>query len=226
MDYGKQLKKLQNKKGMFMYELLEGHGVVPVIKFSDKKEVLPLADALAAGGIKIMEITFRSDVAAEAIRMVAEERPDIVVGAGTVTTMEQLEQAHTAGAKFIVSPGLNPEIVQAGLDKGLIMLPGVITPSEVMQGISLGLNVLKYFPASDFNALKVLKSYSAVFADIKFMPTGGVNAENMSEFLALPNIFAIGGSWMVNAKMIQGEMWDEISKLSKEATEIYQQMKK
>lgn len=208
-----------------MYEILEGHGVVPVIKFSDVSEALPLADALAAGGIKIMEITFRSDAAEEAIRLVAKERPDVLVGAGTVTTMDQLERAVAAGAKFVVSPGLNPEIVKAGLEKGVVMLPGVITPSEVMQGIDLGLKVLKYFPASDFNALKVLKSYSGVFADIKFMPTGGVSLDNMGDFLALPNIFAVGGTWMVKADQIKEGRWEEITKLSQEATDKYKSLR-
>lgn len=208
-----------------MYEILEGHGVVPVIKFNDPSEALPLADALAKGGIRIMEITFRSDAAEEAIRLVSEERPDILVGAGTVTNVDELRRAAKAGAKFIVSPGFSEEVVREGLDLDLIMLPGVITPSEVMAAKNLGLKVLKYFPASAFNAMATIKSYASVFADIKFMPTGGVNQDNMKDFLAMKNIFAIGGSWMVSGNLIKEQNWDEITRLSQEATDAYHEVR-
>ncbi|MGB4610809.1 MAG: bifunctional 4-hydroxy-2-oxoglutarate aldolase/2-dehydro-3-deoxy-phosphogluconate aldolase [Saccharofermentanales bacterium] len=203
-----------------MYQLLEGHGVIPVIKFNDVNEALPLADALSAGGINVMEITFRSSAASEAIRKVVEERPQILAGAGTVVNMTQLGQAIDAGAKFIVSPGFDPEIVTAGLKAGMIMLPGVVTPSEIMAAMKLGLTVLKYFPASVFGGLKAIKTYASVFGDVKFMPTGGISAANLAEFLAEPNIQACGGSWMRPAKMIKEQKWDEITKLSAEATAI------
>lgn len=205
-----------------MYQLLEGHGVIPVIKFNDVNEALPLADALSAGGINVMEITFRSSAASEAIRKVVAERPQILAGAGTVVNMTQLGQAIDAGAKFIVSPGFDPEIVAAGLKAGMIMLPGVVTPSEIMAAMNLGLTVLKYFPASVFGGLKAIKTYASVFGDVKFMPTGGISATNLAEFLAEPNIQACGGSWMCPAKMIKEQKWDEITKLSAEATAICQ----
>lgn len=208
-----------------MYEILEGHGVVPVIKFNDPSEALPLADALAKGGIRIMEITFRSDAAEEAIRLVSEERPDILVGAGTVTNVDELRRAAKAGAEFIVSPGFSEEVVREGLDLGLIMLPGVITPSEVIAAKNMGLTVLKFFPASAFNAMATIKSYASVFADIKFMPTGGVNQDNMKDFLAMKNIFAIGGSWMVSGNLIKEQNWDEITRLSQEATDAYHEVR-
>ncbi len=208
-----------------MYEILEGHGVVPVIKFNDPSEALPLADALAKGGIRIMEITFRSDAAEEAIRLVSEERPDILVGAGTVTNVDELRRAAKAGAKFIVSPGFSAEVVREGLDLGLIMLPGVITPSEVIAAKNMGLTVLKFFPASAFNAMATIKSYASVFADIKFMPTGGVSQDNMKDFLAMKNIFAIGGSWMVSGNLIKEQNWDEITRLSQEATDAYHEVR-
>jgi 2-dehydro-3-deoxyphosphogluconate aldolase/(4S)-4-hydroxy-2-oxoglutarate aldolase len=208
-----------------MYQLLEGHGVVPVIKFNDPSEALPLADALAAGGIKIMEITFRSAAAAEAIRRVATERPDILVGAGTVVNMEQLEQAIQAGSKFVVSPGFDEEIVKAGLQQGIIMLPGVITPTEIMAALKAGLSILKFFPASVFGGLQAIKAYAGVFPQAKFMPTGGVSAKNLADFLALPNIQACGGSWMVSGDLISGQKWDEVTALSAEATAIYQKVR-
>ncbi|NLJ71069.1 MAG: bifunctional 4-hydroxy-2-oxoglutarate aldolase/2-dehydro-3-deoxy-phosphogluconate aldolase [Clostridiaceae bacterium] len=208
-----------------MYQLLEGHGVIPVIKFSDVSEALPLADALSAGGINVMEITFRSDAAYGAIKKVAAEKPDILVGAGTVVNVAQLEQAIDAGAKFVVSPGFDPEIVETGLKAGLIMLPGVITPSEIMAAMKLGLTILKYFPASVFGGLKAIKTYASVFGNVKFMPTGGVSAANLAEFLAVPNIQACGGSWMCSGEMIKEQKWDEITKLSAEATAIYQSVR-
>ena len=208
-----------------MYQILEGHGVVPVIKFNDSSEALPLADALSAGGIKIMEITFRSAAAAEAIGLVAKERPDILVGAGTVVNLEQLEKAVKAGSKFVVSPGFDEEIVIEGLRQGVIMLPGVITPSEIMAAMKIGLTVLKYFPASVFGGLQAIKSYASVFPQVKFMPTGGVSAKNLADYLALPNIQACGGSWMVSGDLIRGRKWDEITALSAEAMDIYRKVR-
>ncbi len=208
-----------------MYQLLDGHGVVPVIKFNDPSEALPLADALSAGGIKIMEITFRSAAAAKAIELVAKERPDILVGAGTVVNLEQLKQAIKAGSKFVVSPGFDEEIVTEGLRQGIIMLPGVVTPSEIMAAMKTELTVLKYFPASVFGGLQAIKSYAGVFPQIKFMPTGGVSAKNLADYLALPNIQACGGSWMVSGDLIGGRKWDKITALSAEAMSIYREVR-
>lgn len=208
-----------------MYKLLDGHGVIPVIKLSEASEALPLADALAAGGINIMEITFRSEAAYDSIKKVVAERADILVGAGTVVNMEQLEQAIDAGSKFVVSPGFDPEIVKVGLAKDIIMLPGVVTPSEIMAALNLGLKVLKFFPTNVFGGLKAIKTYSAVFGQVKFMPTGGVSANNLSEFLEVPSVKACGGSWMCSGDMIKNQEWDKITELSAEATSIYNKIR-
>lgn len=208
-----------------MYELLEGHGIVPVIKFSDSKQALPLADALSAGGINIMEITFRSDAAIDSIKAVAKERPDVLVGAGTVLKKEQLLLAKEAGAKFIVSPGFDPELVELALKENLLVLPGVVTPTEITAAINMGLSILKFFPAGNYGGISTIKSLGAPFSEVKFMPTGGVGPNNLREYLSLPNIQACGGSWMVKDNLINAENWDEITRLSKEATDIYKEMR-
>ncbi|MGI6077356.1 MAG: bifunctional 4-hydroxy-2-oxoglutarate aldolase/2-dehydro-3-deoxy-phosphogluconate aldolase [Fastidiosipilaceae bacterium] len=208
-----------------MYEMLKGHGIVPVIKFDSADDALPLADALAAGGIKIMEITYRSEAASSAIEQVAKERPDILVGAGTVLNLEQLKAAEAAGAKFIVSPGFDETIVVEGLKRNLVMLPGCVTPSEIMAAMSLGLKVLKFFPASVYGGIKAIKSLASVFGGIKFMPTGGVTADNLAEYLSIPQIQACGGTWMVKANLINGAEFETITKLSQEATDIYRKIR-
>lgn len=208
-----------------MYELLEGHGIVPVIKFSDSKQALPLADALSAGGINIMEITFRSNAAVDSIKAVAKERPDVLVGAGTVLKKEQLLLAKEAGAKFIVSPGFDPELVELALKENLLVFPGVVTPTEITAAIKMGLSILKFFPAGNYGGISTLKSLGAPFSEVKFMPTGGVGPNNLREYLSLPNIQACGGSWMVKDNLINAENWDEITRLSKEATDIYNEMR-
>lgn len=205
-----------------MYEILDGHGVVPVVELDRVEDALPLADALSKGGINIMEITFRTEAAADSIYEISQNRPDILVGAGTVVNLEQLDQAINAGAKFIVSPGLSKDIVEESLKRGVLPLPGVITPTEVIQAMDLGLRVLKYFPASVFGGLKALGAYSGVFKDVKFMPTGGVNAENLEEYLKTPNIIACGGSWMVKPDMVRAGDWEQITKLSRQARDIYE----
>lgn len=208
-----------------MYEILQGHGVVPVIKFNAEKEILPLADALAAGDIKIMEITYRSDLATRAIETVVKERPDILVGAGTVLDLEQLKAAAAAGAKFIVSPGFDSKLVEAGLKLGLIMLPGCVTPSEIMAARQLGLRVLKFFPASNYGGLATIKALASVFGDVSYMPTGGVTAENLADYLAVPEIFACGGTWMVKNQLLAEGAFDKVTRLSREAMEIYHRIR-
>ena len=209
-----------------MYELLEGHGIVPVIKLSNSKEALPLADALSAGGINIMEITFRSDAAIESIKTVGEAYPDILVGAGTVISEDQLLAAKNAGAKFIVSPGFDPELVELALKENLIILPGVVTPTEVTAAMKMGLSILKFFPACNYGGIAALKSLGAPFTKVKFMPTGGVGPNNLRDYLILPNVQACGGSWMVKDELISGNKWEEITRLSQEATDIYNEIKK
>ncbi len=190
-------------------------GLVPVVKIDNAADALPLADALIAGGLPCAEITFRTDAAAEAIRTIRENRPDMLVGAGTVLTLTQLENAVAAGAQFIVSPGLNPEIVKAALAKDLPVYPGCATPSEVEAAMGLGLDTVKFFPAEAAGGIPMLSSLAAPYGKIKFMPTGGIDASNLNKYLALPNVIACGGSFMVKGDWLKSGNWTAV----KEATE-------
>ena len=203
-----------------MYKVLEGHKIVPVIQINHIEDTLPLADALYEGGINIMEITFRTKEGQKAIEIVAKERPHILVGAGTVTTVEQVEAAVAAGAKFVVSPGFDADVVKSCLDHNVIPLPGCVTPSEIMQGLKFNLEVFKFFPASVYGGINAIKNLSGPFGKIKFLPTGGVSADNLKDYLSLPQVFACGGSWMVKSNLIEEKRFDEITKLAKEAVEI------
>ena len=168
--------------------------VVTIQKIEDAEEML---GALVAGGLPVAEICFRTDCAEEAIRLAVKEYPDMLVGAGTVINKEQCERAIGAGAKFIVSPGLSEEVAKACREKDVPYLPGVVTPTEIMKALSLNLTYLKFFPAGSFGGLNTIKALSAAFPQVRFMPTGGVNLANMNEYLSFPNIFACGGSWMM-----------------------------
>lgn len=192
-------------------------GIVPVIAISDVEKAVPLAKALIAGGIPCAEVTFRTAEGEESIRRMAKEVPEILVGAGTVLTTEQVDRAIAAGAKFIVSPGFNPEVVSYCIEKGIPITPGTSCPSDVEQAIKHGLEVVKFFPAEQAGGLPYIKSMAAPYTSMKFMPTGGVNAGNMGEYLAFGKIFAIGGSWMVKSDLINDGKFDEITQLCKEA---------
>lgn len=192
-------------------------GIVPVIAIDDVEKAVPLAKALVAGGIPCAEVTFRTAEGEEAIRRMAKEVPEILVGAGTVLTTEQVDRAVDAGAKFIVSPGLNPKVVSYCVEKNIPITPGCANPSDVEQAIELGLNVVKFFPAEQAGGLPYIKSMSAPYGNMRFMPTGGVNAANLSEYLAFDKILACGGSWMVNKALISAGKFDEITELCKEA---------
>lgn len=191
--------------------------VIPVIKLNKAADAVPLARALRRGGMNSAEITFRTAAAAESIRLIAEEFPDMLVAAGTVLTPEQADVAMAAGAKFIVSPGLNPVVVKHCLDKGYPILPGVCTPSEVEQGLSFGLTHLKFFPAEAAGGVKMIKALAAPYTNVRFMPTGGVNANNLKDYLGCKAVFACGGSWMVPADKIDEGRFDEIEALTAEA---------
>lgn len=208
-----------------MSNIMQGHGVVPVIKLKRVEDALPLADALAAGGIRVMEITLRTDAGLPAIEKVSKERPDILVGAGTVLNVEQMQKAAAAGAKFIVSPGFNPDVVAGAQKLGLVVLPGCVTPTEITAAINAGLDTIKFFPASIYGGIKAIKSLASVFGGLKFMPTGGVSAANAAEFLEVPQISAIGGSWMVTDKLLDEGNFEEITRLSKEAMDIYHKVR-
>ena len=196
---------------------IEETRIIPVVVIEDKKDAAALADALCGGGIKCAEVTFRTAAARDAIRIMSETHPDMFVGAGTVLTTEQVDEALVAGAKFIVSPGLNPEVVRYCRDKDVTVIPGIMTPTEIEQALSLGLEVVKFFPAEAAGGLKMIKAMSVPYGNVRFMPTGGINASNIAEYLAFPKIIACGGSWMVSKDLIRDGKFDEIKRLTQEA---------
>lgn len=195
-------------------------GIVPVIALDDPAKAVPLAKALVAGGLNAAEVTFRTAAAEEAIRAIAAEVPDMVVGAGTVTSRERLDRALAAGSQFIVTPGFNPDTVKYGLSKGALMLPGTATGGEMEQAMTLGLDVVKFFPAEDNGGIKKLKALAGPYRELKWMPTGGVNTKNMMDYLSFDQIVACGGTWMVKKDLIEGECWDEITAICKEAVKV------
>ena len=195
-------------------------GVIPVVVLNDTKDALPLAKALVEGGLPCAEVTFRTEAAEESIRLMHEAYPDMVLAAGTVLTTEQVDRAVNAGAKFIVSPGLNPKVVKYCLEKGIPVTPGVITPSEMEQAIELGLEAVKFFPAEPSGGLNMIKAIAAPYTMLKFMPTGGLNPQNVTSYLQYDKIFACGGSWMVKGNLVKEGAFDEITRLTKEAVEL------
>ena len=191
--------------------------VVPVVVLDDAKDAVPTANAMIAGGIDVMEITFRTAAAPDAIKAVSENCPDMLVGAGTVLSLEQCKLAVQMGAKFIVSPGFDPEVVDWCIANGIAVTPGCVTPTEITMGIKRGLKVLKFFPANVYGGLNAMKNLSAPFVGIKFMPTGGVNAANIKEYVDAPFIHAVGGSWVCPKADIVAGNWDKITALCAEA---------
>ena len=177
-------------------ERLRNAGVVPVVVLERAEDAVPAARAMLAGGVDVMEITFRTAAAAEAIRNVAAECPEMLVGAGTVLTVEQCEKAVALGAKFIVSPGFDAEIVDWCVERGVAVAPGCVTPTEIMAALKRGLGVVKFFPAGIYGGLKAMKALAAPFGQVKFIPTGGVSADNLAEYAAAPFVHAVGGSWL------------------------------
>ena len=202
-----------------VFETMAKVKVVPVIKIDDLKNTLPLIDALVAGGLPIAEITFRSPVAAEAIKIVAKERPDVLTLAGTVLTLEQAEKAVNSGASAIVAPGYYPELGEWCAKKGVPYCPGVNSPSQMELALRNGLEVVKFFPAEQSGGAGFIKAVGAVYP-LKFMPTGGVTQKNIKDYLALKNVLCCGGSWMVKADLINEGKFDEITRLTKEAMSL------
>ena len=200
-------------------EQVSSLGIVPVIKIDDVEKAVPLAKALVAGGIPCAEITFRTQEGVEAIRRISEQVPDCLVGAGTVLTTEQIDKAIAVGAKFLVSPGLNPRVVAYAQEKNMPIFPGCANPSDMEKAIEMGLNVVKFFPAEQSGGLDYIKAVSAPYPMLRFMPTGGINADNVGKYLAFNKIVACGGSWMVKADLINDGKFDEITRLCKEAVE-------
>lgn len=197
--------------------LFEQGPVVPVIVIKDLADAVPMAKALLAGGIKVLEVTLRTPVALDAIRLLAQEVPDAIVGAGTVTTAAQLQQVVDAGAKFAISPGLTRELLQAGKDALIPLIPGIASISELMEGTGLGYTHFKFFPAEAAGGVKTLKSIHGPFADIRFCPTGGINEKNFLDYLALPNVKCVGGSWIVPDDAVAAKDWGRITDLCKTA---------
>ncbi len=200
-----------------MIKELYSIGLIPVIKIENADDAVPLAKALIDGGLPAAEITFRTSCAAEAIKNITEAYPEMLVGAGTVLTTEQVDAAIAAGSKFIVSPGLNPKVVSYCLSKGVPMLPGCSNPSDVEAALELGLTTVKFFPAEAVGGLKMLKAMAAPYGQLTFMPTGGINADNLLEYLKFNKIIACGGSFMVKDELVKEKKWDEITALTKDA---------
>ena len=200
-------------------------GIVPVVVLNRVEDAEPLAAALVAGGLPCAEVTFRTDAAEESIRSIAKKFPDMFVGAGTVLSTEQVDRAIGAGAKFIVSPGLNPKVVEYCIKKGYPVCPGIMTPTELEVALGFGLDVVKFFPAENAGGLKMIKAMSAPYTMMKFMPTGGINATNVRDYLACDKILACGGSWMVKGDLINAGNFKEIERLTREASGIVKEIR-
>jgi len=195
-------------------------GIIPVVKLEEPAQGVGLAKALLAGGLPCAEITFRTQAAAEAIRQIVAAVPDVVVGAGTVVSVDQARQAVEAGAKFIVSPGFSQKVVEWCLQKRVPILPGVATPTDILQALDHGLTLLKFFPAEALGGIATLEAIAAPFVGVKFVPTGGITAANLGAYLKLPAVFAVGGSWLVAPKLIAAGRFDEITRLTQEAVAL------
>lgn len=205
---------------MDVLQRLANAGVVPVVVLDDAKDAVPTANAMVAGGIDVMEITFRTAAAPDCIKAVSENCPDMLVGAGTILNLEQCKLAVQMGAKFIVSPGFDAEVVSWCVENGIAVTPGCVTPTEITAAIKLGLKVVKFFPANVYGGLNAMKNLSAPFVGIKFMPTGGVNAQNLSEYISAPFIHAVGGSWVCPKADIAAGNFEKITALCKEAHDL------
>ncbi|MDE7015352.1 MAG: bifunctional 4-hydroxy-2-oxoglutarate aldolase/2-dehydro-3-deoxy-phosphogluconate aldolase [Kineothrix sp.] len=203
-----------------MEERIQGLGIVPVVVLQDAANAKPLAQALCDGGLPCAEVTFRTDAAAESIRIMTEEFPDMLVGAGTVLTISQVDNAIKSGAQFIVSPGFDPEIVDYCLEKRIPVFPGCITPSEIAQAVKRGLKVVKFFPAEQFGGASTIKALSAHYTGLKFMPTGGISATNLKDYFNCKSVIACGGSWMVKGDLIAAGDFQKIKELTEAAVKL------
>ena len=208
-----------------IFEKFSKIGIIPVVVLDDPKDAAPLAKVLYENGLPCAEVTFRTAAAEESIKIMTREFPDLLVGAGTVLTTEQADRAINAGAKFIVSPGLNPKIVRHCIEKCIPVTPGTQTPSEMEQALELGLKVVKFFPAEPSGGLNMIKAVAAAYVDLKFMPTGGINAKNVKDYLAYNKIIACGGSWMVKKDLIAAGEWDKIGAMVREAADIVKEIR-
>jgi 2-dehydro-3-deoxyphosphogluconate aldolase/(4S)-4-hydroxy-2-oxoglutarate aldolase len=203
-------------------EIMKQAPVIPVIVIEQIEQAIPLAQALVAGGLPVLEVTLRSNVALSAIKAIADNVPDAIVGVGTVTSPQQFFLAADVGARFAVSPGLTETLSQASQDAGIPFLPGVFTPGEVIKAVEQGFSALKLFPAKQAGGIDMLKAMAGPLPDVRFCPTGGISASNFTEFLALPNVVCVGGSWVCPAELVQSGDWEQIEALAKDVRKALQ----
>ena len=208
-----------------MMKQLQKIGIIPVVVLDRAEDALPLAECLMKGGLPCAEVTFRTAAAEESIRRMAKAFPEMIIGAGTVLTTEQADRAIDAGSKFIVSPGFNPKVTEYVLKKGVPMTPGVCTPTEIEAALQFDLDVLKFFPAEPSGGLKMIKALAAPYVGVCFMPTGGISAANVRDYLAYDRIVACGGSWMVKKDLIKAGKFDEIEAMVREAAQIVKEVR-
>lgn len=201
------------------------YGIIPVVVLNESKNAAPLGQALIEGGLACAEVTFRTDAAEESIKIMAREFPEMLVGAGTVLTIEQVDKAVNAGAQFIVSPGINPKVVEYCVKNNIPITPGTCNPTNVETALEFGLDVVKFFPAEAAGGLNYIKAIAAPYTGVKFMPTGGINATNVREYLAYDRILACGGSWMVKDSLVKAGDFDKIKELTREAVGIVKEIR-
>ncbi|MBT8137960.1 MAG: bifunctional 4-hydroxy-2-oxoglutarate aldolase/2-dehydro-3-deoxy-phosphogluconate aldolase [Gammaproteobacteria bacterium] len=206
-----------------MNDILSGTPVVPLVQATDPAVAVKTAQALAAGGLQIVEVVFRTDEALECLQAVADQVPNVIAGAGTVLSATQAEAALANGAQFIVSPGLDDGVVRTAQEQGAPVYPGIMTPGEAQHAFNLGLDIVKFFPASVAGGVPALKALASVFRMLRFMPTGGVSPNNLGDFLAVPAVLACGGSWLTPKDAIDAGDYDKITSLAREAVEIAKQ---
>ena len=210
---------------MLSMEQLTACGIVPVVVLNDADAAVPTARALLRGGINVMEITFRTAAAQAAMASVTAEAPEMIVGAGTIINVQQARDAVAAGARFLVCPGSDPDIIQEAARLDVPVVPGVVTPSEIMQGLKLGIKVFKFFPAESYGGIKTIKALCGPFPQIRFIPTGGISQANAGEYFQNPKVQAVGGSWMVTSKMIEAGDFDAIAEKSAAATALFREIR-
>jgi len=207
-----------SKNWQIMPKDLFGMGpIVPVLVINKVEEALPIAEALLAADVKVLEVTLRTPAALDVISIIAKELPEAIIGSGTVTIRQQLQQSYDAGAKFAISPGLTKDLLQAGNEGNIALIPGISSISELMDGADYGYDHLKFFPAEASGGVKAIQSIGGPFPDIKFCPTGGINLNNIRDYLALPNVMCCGGSWLVSSNIVENKNWSEITKLANQA---------
>jgi len=197
-------------------ELFNMGPIVPVLVINSVEEALPIAEALLTAGIKVLEVTLRTPAALDVISIIAKELPEAIVGSGTVTNRQMLQQSYDAGAKFAISPGLTKDLLQAGNESSIALIPGISSISDLMDGADYGYDHLKFFPAEASGGVNAIKSIGGPFPDVRFCPTGGINLTNIRDYLALPNVACCGGSWLVSSEIVEHKRWSEITRLAKQ----------